>query len=114
MDDRQVIYTTALQLTMRALKIVIEPKFGWSVDINGPGGQPVLPISIHATPDPETIFEAIKQELDGLVGEQKQKYDQYDAVLAQMTRAQKSALYGQKAGSGLYDEDHLRRCGSAP
>jgi hypothetical protein len=103
MDDEQVIYTTALQMNMRALKVVIEPKFGWSVNINGPGGQPDLPISIHATPDPEPIFEQIKQELDGLVAEQKQKYDRYEAVPAKMTPAQKSALYSQKADSGLYE-----------
>jgi hypothetical protein len=103
MDDEQVIYTTALQMNMRALKVVIEPKSGWSVNINGPGGPPDLPISIHATPDPEPIFEQIKQELDGLVAEQKQKYDRYEAVLAKMTPAQKSALYSQKADSGLYE-----------
>jgi hypothetical protein len=84
------------------------------VNINGPGGPPDLPISIHATSDPETIFEQIKQELDGLVAEQEQKYDPYEAVLAKMTPAQKPAQYSQKAGSGLYDEDHRRRCGSAP
>jgi hypothetical protein len=103
MDDPQVITATAVQLIMQTSKIVIEPKLGWSVDLDGPGGKPYLPIRIHATPDPETIFEPIKQELDGLVAEQKQKYEPYEAVLARMTGAQNSALYSQKAGSGLYE-----------
>jgi hypothetical protein len=102
MDDLQVIQAVALQLTMRAFKIVIEPKDDWAVEIDAYSGQPHLPISVQAAPDPETIFEEIKQELDGLVAEQQQKYDQYEAMLAKMTQAQKSALYSKKAGSGLY------------
>jgi hypothetical protein len=103
MDDLQVIQAVALQLTMRAFKIVIEPKDDWAVEIDAYSGQPHLPISVQAAPDPETIFEEIKQELDGLVAEQQQKYDQYEAMLAKMTQAQKSALYSKKAGSGLYE-----------
>jgi hypothetical protein len=103
MDDLQVIHAVALQLTMRALKIVIEPKDDWAVEIDAYSGQPHLPISVQAAPDPEIIFEEIKQELDALVAEQQTKYDQYEAALATMTQSQKAAQYGKKAGSGLYE-----------
>jgi hypothetical protein len=67
MDDQYVIIATAAHLIMHTSKIVIEPKHGWALQINHNSAQPEIPFGVQAAPDPETIFEEIKQELGGLV-----------------------------------------------
>ncbi len=103
MTDRQVVRTTAHELSMNAYQMVIEPKIGWAVRVDPVTEEPVQPIAVEAAPDMDDMLDELRIELDGLVDEQKKNYQQWEAKLADMSDAEKAALYGKKAGGGLYN-----------
>ncbi len=103
MTDRQVVRTAARELSMNAYKMVIEPKIGWAVRVDPVTEEPVQPIAVEAAPDIDDMLDELRVGLDGLVDEQKKNYQQWEAKLADMSDAEKAALYGKKAGGGLYN-----------
>jgi hypothetical protein len=103
MNDRQVVRTAARELCMNAYRMVIEPKIGRAVRLDPETQEPAQPIAVEGAPEIDGMLDKIKVELDALVAGQKQNYTQWEARLAKMSDAEKAALYGKKAGGGLYN-----------
>ena len=103
MNDQQVVRTAARELSNNAYRMVIEPKIGWAVRVDPVTGEPVQPIAVEAAPDIDDMLDELRVELDGLVDDQKNNYRKWEAKLADMSDAEKAALYGKKAGGGLYN-----------
>lgn len=102
MDDREVVQAVADELAHRAYQVVIEPGHGWAVQVNDATDEVNLPVAVEPEPELAGIFEELKVQLDALVAEQQKRYDQYEAELAKMSEAEKAALYGKKAGKGVF------------
>ncbi|MBI5656093.1 MAG: hypothetical protein HZC44_04410 [Geobacter sp.] len=103
MDDRRVVSETAHQMTHCGYQVVLEPGLGWAVQVDAATAVPAVPVAVEPEPEVEGALGELKVVLDGLVAEQRQKYDQYEAKLAGLNEAGKAALYGKKAGGGLWD-----------
>ncbi len=102
MNDQEVVRAVADELTNHIYQVVVESGCGWAVHIEESTGQTAVPVSVEPEPELATIFEELKEQLDGLVTEQQKKYDQYEAKLAEMSEAEKAALYGKRAGTGIF------------
>ena len=70
MDNRKVIRAAADQINKQFLQLVIEPKFGWAVEIDEQFNQPAVPISVEPAADLDAMLAELKAELDALVAEQ--------------------------------------------
>ncbi len=103
MDDRRVVRETARQLTHYGHQVVLEPGLGWAVQVDAATAAPVVPVAVEPEPEVDSALADLKGVLDELVGEQRKKYAQYEAKLATLSEADKAALYGQKAGAGLWE-----------
>ncbi|MBI5551138.1 MAG: ADP-ribosyltransferase [Desulfobacterales bacterium] len=103
MDDRRVVSETARQLSQYSYQVVLEPGLGWAVQVDAATAAPVLPVAVEPEPEVTGALAELKVVLDELVGEQRKKYAQYEAKLATLSDADKAALYGQKAGAGLWE-----------
>jgi hypothetical protein len=103
MDDRRVVSETARQLSQYSYQVVLEPGLGWAVQVDAATSAPVLPVAMEPEPEVTGALAELKVVLDELVSEQRKKYAQYEAKLATLSDADKAALYGQKAGAGLWD-----------
>ena len=102
MSDQEVVKAVADELTHHIYNVVIEPGSGRAVHIDGITDHAAVPVAVEPEPELATIFEELKEQLDGLVAEQQKKYDQYEAQLSKMSEAEKAALYGKKAGTGSF------------
>ncbi|KJS33383.1 MAG: hypothetical protein VR64_00825 [Desulfatitalea sp. BRH_c12] len=104
MEDHEVIQAAAGELTQWAYKVVIEPGFGWAVQVEPMTQKPVIPICVAPVPDIDAAQIDIQADLDDLVAEQQNKYDQCEAMLAKMSPAERAAAYGKRAGKGLFTD----------
>ena len=102
MNDQDVVRAVADELTQHIYRVVIEPDPGWAVQIDEFSDQAAVPVSVEPEPELATISKKLKEQLDEIVAEQRKKYDQYEAKLAQMSDAEKAALYGKKVGTGIF------------
>jgi len=102
MDDHRVVRETADQLAHHGYQVVLEPGLGWAVQVDAATTAPVVPVAVEPEPEVDSALADLKVVLDELVGEQRKKYAQYEAKLATLSDADKAALYGQKAGTGLW------------
>jgi hypothetical protein len=105
MNDQQVVAAAARQFTTRVHKIVVEPKYGWAVQMSATTAtaEPLIPVRVEPEPDVDHLIRQFKAMLDTLVAEQQKSYQNHEARLAQMSRTQKAGAYAQKAADGLYE-----------
>jgi hypothetical protein len=103
MDDRRVVSETARQLSQYSYQVVLEPGLGWAVQVDATTAAPIVPVAVEPEPEVTGALAELKVVLDELVSEQGKKYAHYEAKLATLSEADKAALYGQKAGAGLWD-----------
>ena len=103
MNNRQVMRAAARQLSDYALRVVVEPRFGWAVRIDEQTAEPALPVTVESAPELAHLRAELKVHLDALVAEQQKNYDRHEAELAQLSTDQKALYYGQNAGDELYD-----------
>jgi hypothetical protein len=103
MDDRRVVRETAHQFTQYGYQVVLEPGLGWAVQVDAATAAPLVPVAVEPEPEVDGALDDLKVVLDELVAEQRKKCDQYEAKLAGLSDAEKAALYGKKAGDGLWE-----------
>ncbi len=103
MDDAQVMRAAAEELTENMSRVVIQPYVGWAVQLDKETRTPELPPKVEPEPELTHMLSELKEQLDALVAEQKEKSARFEAQLANLTPEQRALFYSKKAGTGVFD-----------
>jgi RES domain len=103
MNDRKILRAAAEELTRTMSTVVIEPNFGLAVRLDPISVAPELPLTAEPEPDLTHLLSELKAHLDGLVADQQEKKERYQAQLAKMSARQKALFYSQKDAAAVYD-----------